>query len=1217
MPPPTPASGEKSSVISSAENVAFIASAAPGSPGASSTVTPPSKEPVQIVDPLGLDGTLTVKSGGVPPTAWQSSAEELAKLLVGKQLGAYVIEESLGTGAMAAVFRAYDASLDRPIALKILPPVLAAIPEHVQRFEREAKAAGKLDSEHIARVHHYGQDQGLHYIAYEFVEGINLRTLLERNDGRLPVAEAVSYITQTAIGLAHAAQRGVVHRDIKPSNLVITPTGAVKLVDLGLARSVFQDDQADLTQSGATLGTFDYLAPEQAIDPRMADVRSDIYSLGSTFYHCLTGRPPVPQGTAARKLHSHQLELPPDPRTLNPEVPEPVVLVLSRMLTKKPEDRYQSAEELVHDLRKVQPDSTPSKDIFPQLQANPEQPVDSPWYLGVLGLALLIAGILSIEWLLTQEINPIHQASAELAPETGKAASTLPQSSTKLDQNPPPPVVLEIRTSKELMQALVRPEGGTLFLKEPVYEFRVESSDVLPIVISKGEWHIKPAEGVKPLLRFFVPSAPQALTSLFRVTGGSLSLHQAAFEIVEPKTESRGNEPVWDQGYFKPNETRGQLVAGFSVQQGGELHLIQCELMQTGQKKELTSRTAFPQVTMIQVSPEGASSSPAIVRCLGCLWHGGDVAVEQLGPSLLLWEDCWAGYYQQLFVLPALAGAQIQRRVVSVKQCCVLLPAQACFQLMGSQPILLEIERSIFSRPQATSSPTSGPGAWLVQDESTPVDIHSNENYFHRIPIYLIVEKANGAREVRAREWTQLSSQFRRLRDLGSQTLTKSPWMDARPWQRYTETGQLSALTLKEEYRAWGPHTLLGQTFPAASVEAQNAQITAANDVKEQRTLIVDGRGEDPGTFSTLNSALGSITDERETVIVLQVPGTVPMKPAEIGNSRVIIRAGDGYSPELVFHRDTVSGPEGDALLFKVHDGEITFENMRIRIEALRDPARSLAVAALSGVGKCTLKNSLISLKGDGSFSGVVCTIIDPTGMMSPSSVKSARTGVARLEVHESFIRGSGELLHVQTSRPFAATVQQTGIALDGTAFVMDGNRADMTLPAEQTAQLQIDHSTIWTTKGLLYLHGTSSMPQLVPLRSQISHCLISTGDAFPMIRIEANQIETDLKRRLSWMGKRNCYVAPGQMMTCQSLDRESMAIQHNSTAWSEYWGGDDEQAQMVKSLMISGMNRPGTFVEWEPTDLIPRIDSGTLNLRDVGVPVEQLPSVRQASSQP
>src|SRR5205823_6133789 len=155
--------------------------------------------------------------------------------LRGRHLAHFELLEPIGVGGMAAVLRARDTQLDRIVALKILPPEMAHEPENVRRFHQEARAAAKLDHENIARVFFGGEDQGLYFIAFEFVEGDNLHTLLERR-GRLPVAEAIHYMLQIAAGLDHAASRGVVHRDIKPSNIIITPSGRAKLVGMGLAR---------------------------------------------------------------------------------------------------------------------------------------------------------------------------------------------------------------------------------------------------------------------------------------------------------------------------------------------------------------------------------------------------------------------------------------------------------------------------------------------------------------------------------------------------------------------------------------------------------------------------------------------------------------------------------------------------------------------------------------------------------------------------------------------------------------------------------------------------------------------------------------------------------------------------------------------------------------------------------------------------------------------
>jgi serine/threonine-protein kinase len=271
----------------------------------------------------------------------------------GVQLGHFTVIERIRTGGMGAVFRALDTRLARVVALKVLPPALSRDPLVVQRFKNEAQAAAQLDHENVARVYYIGEDHGLNYIAFEFISGTNVRDLIAR-DGHLPVGEAVNYILQIATALVHTSAQGVIHRDIKPSNIIITPSGRAKLVDLGLARKENREDNAvELTVAGTTLGTFDYISPEQARDPRGADVRSDIYSLGCTLYHMLTGEPPYPEGTVLQKLLQHQGDEAPDPSIKNRQVPQNLAVVVRKMMAKDPRRRYQSPEQLVRDLMLV------------------------------------------------------------------------------------------------------------------------------------------------------------------------------------------------------------------------------------------------------------------------------------------------------------------------------------------------------------------------------------------------------------------------------------------------------------------------------------------------------------------------------------------------------------------------------------------------------------------------------------------------------------------------------------------------------------------------------------------------------------------------------------------------------------------------------------------------------------------------------------------------
>jgi eukaryotic-like serine/threonine-protein kinase len=276
----------------------------------------------------------------------------ISDYLIGQQLDHFLIDELVGTGGMGAVFRGHDLRLDRVVAIKVVP-IIDRDAETMRRFRFEAQSAAKLDHPNIARVYYVGETDRWSYIVFEFVEGINLRELVMKQ-GVLAVDDATCLIRQIAEALQHAWDRKVVHRDIKPSNILVTQEGQAKLVDMGLARTTELDKSTnDLTASGVTLGTFDYISPEQAHDPRAADVRSDIYSLGCTFYYLLTGQPPFAEGTALQKLLLHGTRLPDDPRFVRADLSESLIAILRKMMAKRPADRYCEPVDLIYDLRQL------------------------------------------------------------------------------------------------------------------------------------------------------------------------------------------------------------------------------------------------------------------------------------------------------------------------------------------------------------------------------------------------------------------------------------------------------------------------------------------------------------------------------------------------------------------------------------------------------------------------------------------------------------------------------------------------------------------------------------------------------------------------------------------------------------------------------------------------------------------------------------------------
>jgi serine/threonine protein kinase len=385
------------------------------------------------------------------PLGAKRAAQYLGETLIGRRLEHYDLIEFVGGGGMGAVFRAVDTRLGRHVAVKVLSRDQSS-EENVRRFRNEAQSAARLDHRYIARVHYVGEDAGLNFIVFEFIEGINIRELVQEK-GPLPVDEALRYTMEVAEALAHASQRDVVHRDIKPSNVLVTPEGHVKLVDMGLAR-LHQVDSSfdDLTASGVTLGTFDYISPEQARDPRVADVRSDIYSLGCTLYFMLVGKPPFPDGSAMQKLLNHSGEDPPDVRLFRPELPPVITPLLAKMLAKRPIQRQQSAPELVADIERIARDLgleivPAASDSYVSVAGNKQAWTGFAFSL-VAPVVLLVAALIAIEFATRPAVD---ESRLQLRP-TGLEnlpVHSLERPSTELSPTPDePPSEGEVATAE-------------------------------------------------------------------------------------------------------------------------------------------------------------------------------------------------------------------------------------------------------------------------------------------------------------------------------------------------------------------------------------------------------------------------------------------------------------------------------------------------------------------------------------------------------------------------------------------------------------------------------------------------------------------------------------------------------------------------------------------------------------------------------------------------
>ncbi len=297
-----------------------------------------------------------------PPQDGQQLADELVRqskltpyqaeqVLLGRGqslvLGNYVLLDKLGQGGMGLVCRAEHRRMRRSVALKVLAPHLTQTPESLRRFRREVEAAAKLSHPNIVIAHDADEAHGTHFLVMEYVEGLDLAAYV-RQHGPLPPDLAVNCILQAARGLQYAHEQGVVHRDIKPNNLLLDSRGTVKVLDLGLARLVSAGPQQDLlTGTGQIMGTVDYMAPEQARDTRHADQRADIYGLGATLFYLLTARGMYPGETIVQKLLAHQMQSIPALDVVCPGVPAELSAVFSKMVAKRPDDRYQTMAEVL------------------------------------------------------------------------------------------------------------------------------------------------------------------------------------------------------------------------------------------------------------------------------------------------------------------------------------------------------------------------------------------------------------------------------------------------------------------------------------------------------------------------------------------------------------------------------------------------------------------------------------------------------------------------------------------------------------------------------------------------------------------------------------------------------------------------------------------------------------------------------------------------------
>ena len=306
-----------------------------------------SKKP--LADILVTEGTIDATTADRLTKALRRIVrDERAKseggMLVNKQIGGYKLVRRIGEGGMGEVYLAEQLTMHRTVALKILHNKWADDEEFRKRFLLEARAAGKLNHQNLIQVYDVNKYQGKYYFSMEFIDGVTGEDLI-RHEGALPVEKVIDICMQVCQALKYLANHNIVHRDIKPANIMVTKDGTVKLGDFGFIQSVWD---AELMQEGTTIGTPDYISPEQARGERNLDVRSDIYSLGASLFHMLTGKT-LFQGSCSKVMRDHIETEPPKLDELRKDLPKDLKRILGKMTAKLPIDRYQTPDEVIKD----------------------------------------------------------------------------------------------------------------------------------------------------------------------------------------------------------------------------------------------------------------------------------------------------------------------------------------------------------------------------------------------------------------------------------------------------------------------------------------------------------------------------------------------------------------------------------------------------------------------------------------------------------------------------------------------------------------------------------------------------------------------------------------------------------------------------------------------------------------------------------------------------
>lgn len=408
----------------------------------------------------------------------------MTKLQPGQMLGAYRIIQQIGEGGMAAVYKAYQASMDRNVAIKVLPGQLAGSEEFVKRFQQEARIIARLEHPHILPVFDYGEENGIAYFVMRYLEAGTLKKRMKA--GALSLSEIDRVFTQLAEALGYAHDQGVVHRDLKPANILVDSSDNLFLTDFGIAK-ILESASPRLTQTEAIMGTPDYISPEQAAALNV-DQRSDIYSLGVILYEMMTGRVPFVADTPLAVILKHISDPLPPPSSVRPDIPLPIEQVIQKALAKEPDDRFKDTDEFLSawklaltsvDTLSVQPKIPPVS--APPTQEKPASTKQAASKSGVSTMGIAV-GCIAVLCLLVSIVGASGLAMRFLnTPSTPVPSPTVTINPPTATNSPPASIILQDDFSN------TNGSWGTI---DDTDSFVQYDNGVLRMIVYKTNWFV-------------------------------------------------------------------------------------------------------------------------------------------------------------------------------------------------------------------------------------------------------------------------------------------------------------------------------------------------------------------------------------------------------------------------------------------------------------------------------------------------------------------------------------------------------------------------------------------------------------------------------------------------------------------------------------------------------------------------------------------------------